>query len=327
MIQRFAGQLPTWARPGHPVLRYELGKIQRPPARVRYVRALMVVLLGLLLVAGGYIAATSFLTQPAGQSLTESLNAIVFWPLLIVQIIAGFAALALTANAVSDEMRRQNWDNLRATTAGAELAMRARWASVFYRIRGLLAVILLIRLVLIGGILYDLTAFQGRYLDLLINGLTPEIPLAVAVLLLSLFMTATLLLPITAVGFDAAVGLLLSTLVRQRTYNMLLQLLLLLLRIGVVIGLVVTVTRYTEGQLPLTSDPNDWLSAWGLMGAYGAFGDWGLAFLNLSFYGEIWATVRYGVLLGLGLLIFAMVQAVITDQILALAVRRAEKSG
>lgn len=322
MITRLSGQLPVWARPGHPVLRYELGKIQRPPLRVRLLRAFLIVLLGFILAGGGYFVATNFLTQPAGQSLTESANAIVYWPMLVVQVLAGFSALALTAGTVSEEIRRQNWDNLRATTAGAELTLRARWASVFYRIRGLLIIVIGVRVVLIAGILYDLTAFQGRYLDLLINGIQPDIPLAVGVLLLSLFMTATLLLPVTALGFDAAVGLLLSTLIKQRTYSTLIQLLLLVLRAGIVGALLIGVTQYTTGELQTA----DW-TAWLLMGGLGALGDWGLAFLNLSFFGEIWATVPFGILLGLALLLFSMVQAVITDQILVLAVRRAERSG
>src|SRR5215207_5456615 len=186
MIQRLSGQLPTWARSSHPVLRYELGKVQRPSRRVRLLRAFSVVMLGLLLVVGGYLAATGLLARPAGQSLTEIANAILFWPLLVIQVILRIGALMLTSSAVSDEVRRQNWDNLRATTAGAELALRARWAVVFYRLRGLLGLVLALRVVLIFGILYDLTAFQGRYLDLLINGIVPEVPLVAGVLLLSL---------------------------------------------------------------------------------------------------------------------------------------------
>jgi hypothetical protein len=131
MIQRLSGQLPTWARPSHPVLRYELGKVQRASRRVRLLRAFGVVMLGLLLVVGGYLAATGLLARPAGQSLTEIANAILFWPLLVIQVILRIGALMFTSNAVSDEVRRQNWDNLRATTAGAELALRARWAVVF----------------------------------------------------------------------------------------------------------------------------------------------------------------------------------------------------
>jgi hypothetical protein len=182
--------------------------------------------------------------------------------------------------------------------------------------------VLVLRLLLIIGILYDLTAFQGRYLDLLINGIVPDVPLAVGVLLLSLLMTAALLLPITGVGFDAALGLLLSTYIRQRTYSALVQVLVIILRIGLVAALTYAVTQFVNGDLQV-SDP----AAWALVGGFGALGDWGLRFLDLGFYGEIWATVPYGILLGLGLLAFSMLQAIVTDQILVWAVRRAERKG
>jgi hypothetical protein len=322
MIRRLSAQLPIWARTTHPVLRYELGKVRPPSQRARFGRALVVVLVALLLGGGGYLIATGLLTHPAGTSLTETVNAIVFWPLLVIQFIARIAALTLTSNAVSDEVRRQNWDNLRATSLGAELALRARWASVFYRLRGILGIILLLRVILIFGILYDLTAFQGRYLDLLINGILPEVPLVAGVLLLSLLMTASLLLPITGVGFDAALGLLLSTLIRQRTYSALVQLLFILVRFAIVAGLLLAVARFMNGEMQLPDS-----TAWLLVAGFAALGDWGLAFLNLGVYGEIWATVPYGILLGLALLVFAMLQAIVTDQILVFAVRRAERKG
>src|SRR5215212_9354967 len=101
MIHRLSGQLPTWARPSHPVLRYELGKMQRPSRRVRLLRAFGVVMLGIILVAGGYLAATGLLARPAGQSLTEIANAVVFWPLLVLQVLLRIASLTLTSNAVS----------------------------------------------------------------------------------------------------------------------------------------------------------------------------------------------------------------------------------
>ena len=49
-------------------------------------------------------------------------------------MILSIAALTSTSSFVSDEMRRQNWDSLRATEHGAEMSMRARWVAVFYRL-------------------------------------------------------------------------------------------------------------------------------------------------------------------------------------------------
>jgi hypothetical protein len=322
MIRRLTTQLPPWARTSHPVLRYELGK-QRQTTRTRRILNALVIVVGLaVLYGGGYLLATNFGQQAAGQNLTEEVANIVFWPTLILQVFLRIGALTLTAGAVSEEKRRQTWDNLRATQSGAELALRTRWAAVFYRLRLPLTIVTLVRIILIAGILYDLTAFQGRYLDLIINGVIPETPLFLAAILLALLMTASLLLPLTGLGFDAALGLLISTGAQQRTYSAILQILVVLIRVALVIGLVYAADQFRLGLLPV----QDGLSLV-LMLAFAAIGDWGLAFLHLGFYGEIWATVPYGIFLGLGLLIFSMIQAALTDWILALAIRRAERKG
>ncbi len=324
MIQRFTAQLPTWARSDHPVLRHELNRLpQRLTRRTRYLRGFGVVILALVLILGGYLAATGLLQHAPGQNLTESAIAIVFWPTLVIQVLMRITALTMTTNTVTDEVRRQTWDNLRATESGAALALRARWASVFYRLRPVLTIVVLVRIVLIAGILYDLTAFQGRYLDLLVNGPEPASPPAVAALLLAFLMTASLLLPVTGLGFDAAVGLLFSTLIQQRTYSGLLQILLIIIRIGIIVLLTIGATQFINGELPETQG---W-TAWLLIAGFAALGDWGLAFLNLGFYGEIWATIPYGIFLGLALLIYAIIESGLTDWILALAIRQAERKG
>ncbi|MBZ0292712.1 MAG: hypothetical protein K8L99_09150 [Anaerolineae bacterium] len=322
MLQRLRIQLPNWAQREHPILRYELNKSVRLTRRAQYVRALWIVLLTLALLVGGYLIATNLLTQSAGQNLTEALLAVVYWPLLAVQVAVQVVAVLMTANVVSEEKRRQTWDNLRATEGGAELVMRTRWAAVFYRLRLPLIVIAVVRALLILGILYDLTAFQGRYLDLLINGIVPDVALPVAAVLLAFFMTSSLLLPLTGVGFDSALGLLIASIFQHRTYAVLAQILLVGARVLLVGLLVFLATQFVNGDLETTD-----LAAWTLMGAFGAAGDWGLAFLNLGFYGEVWATIPFGIFMGLALLAFSMLQAMVTDWLLALAIRRAEGSG
>lgn len=323
MIRRLAMQLPVWARPAHPILRYGL-KPQPLSRRARYARALSVILLLLVMGGVGYILllATNFPKPPPGQNLTETLLDFVFWPALILQIFTRLAVQTLTVNTVSDEKRRQTWDSLRATEHGAELTLRTRWASVFYRMRGLLGLILLVRLVLIFGILFDLTAFRGGYLDRLVNGIVPDIPLLVGALLLAFMMTASLLLPLTGIGFDAAVGLLISTRFHQRTYAVLTQVVIAVVRIALVAGLIYGMSQFTAHDANLPDGV-----AWLLMAAFAAMGDWGLVFLQLGFFGDVWANVPYGIFISLGLLVFAMLQAGLTDGILALAIRRAERSG
>lgn len=322
MFQRLSVQLPPWARREHPVLRYGLGSARPSPRRRRYVRAFLYVMAAITLLLVGHLIATGGLRHASGQNLTESLMAVLFWPSLVVQTAIRLGVLALTVSTVSEHIRRQNWDNLRATENGVELTLRARWAGVFYQLRGLIGVLLLVRVILILGILYDLTAFRGGYLDRLLNGVTPEISVLVSVPLLAFLMTASLLLPLTGVGFDAAVGLLVSVAVRQRIYTALLQVILSLARVALVAGLAYAMTRLFNGQLALHE-----VLAWMLALAFGGMGDWGLAMLHLGFYGELWATIPYGIFLGAALLIFALVQAMLTDAILGYAIRHAERSG
>jgi hypothetical protein len=322
LLQRFTGQLPEWARRGHPVLRYELGRTRFISRRAAYTRIASIAILGVLLFRGGYALATNFFTNPPGQNLTESMIEILFWPTLVIQLLLQIAALALTVNLVTDQKRRQTWDNLRATEGGAALALRARWALVFYRLRGALAFVLLIRLVLIIGILFDLTAFQGRYIDLLINGVTPEVPPVVAALLLAFLMTAALLLPFTSLGLAASIGLMVSVTIQQRVYSVMTQVIAIALLIAMVVALAIGATQFVRGDLPLGDS-----TAWLLMASFGGFADWGLKYLHLGFYSEIWATIPYAIFLGIGLLILALAQSALAEWILALAIRRAERSG
>jgi hypothetical protein len=322
MLQRLAIQLPEWARTDHPLMRYELGRAARVPRRKQYLRIAGFTALVLVLYWGGYVVATNFFQNPAGQNLTESLIAVVFWPTLVIQVLMQVASLALTVNTVSEQKRRQAWDNLRATEGGAALTFRTRWATVFYRLRPMLAIVMAVRLLLIGGILIDLTAFQGRYIDLLINGIVPDIAPVVAALLLAFMMTASLLLPLTSVGLDAAIGLLVSVTVQQRMYSVMTQVIVIAIRLALVVGLTLGATQFIRGDLALSDG-----AAWGLMGAFSAFGDWGLSFLHLGFYSEIWATIPFAIFMGIGLLIFSMAESALTEWVLNIAIRRAERNG
>ncbi len=218
---RVIGDLPDWARRDHPALRQELGTPPSLSRRFRYGRALLIVLSGGVLLLAGYLVASNLLHDPVGTTLSESVSAVVYFPLLLVQVVVSVTALASTSSVVSAAIRRQSWDNLRVTELGTTQALRARWIAIFYRLRGLIGVIIGVRLVLIALLLFDLTDYQGRALDLLISGITPELPLALAILLIALTLTAALLIPLTALGFDAAVGLLIAASVRERTMRLL----------------------------------------------------------------------------------------------------------
>ncbi|MCB9453359.1 MAG: hypothetical protein H6672_18155 [Anaerolineaceae bacterium] len=323
-IQWLTGPLPEWIRADSPFVRYELAALHRSAHRNRR-RLQMVGIVGVIILSfwAGYIVATGFFQHEPGYNLTESLRAILFWPVLLAQVVAQISVLLLTVSMVSEQQHRQAWDDLRGTANGVRMSMRARWAVVlFYRLRWPLLVIYAARVLMILGLLYDLTAFQGHYLDLLLNGVMPTVTPVVAVLLLVLLMAAALLLPLTSLGLDAAVGLLLATRVQQRTYSTLAQIIMVLFRLALVALIVWGATQFVAGRVQIDAG-----QGWLLLAAFGAMGDWSLSFLHLSFMGSLWLVVPYSLLLGAAFLLFALAQAALIDVVFAFAVRRAERAG
>ncbi|PJF24940.1 MAG: hypothetical protein CUN53_15295 [Phototrophicales bacterium] len=134
-------------------------------------------------------------------------------------------------------------------------------------------------------------------------------------------MTAVVLLPLTSIGFDAAFGLLIAATFPGRTLNTLAQALYILVRLGLIIGLGVLARTYMEGRLVGVGDGG----GWAVVAINGAVGDWGLSFLYLGRYGEIWATIPYGVFMGLALMLFSLIQAALADGVLILAVRQGQR--
>jgi hypothetical protein len=323
MIQR---QLPAWARSDNPVLRHILGANGPIDRRTLYIRAAFAALVLGAMVAAGVLVATDFLQEDLFDRPTSlMLFEVIFWPVFVLQIALRLLAVALNIGVVGEEKRRQTWDHMRTTTGGAALAIRARWSAVvFYRLRPALILLTLARLILIAGILYDVTAFSGDYLRYLTGASDPHVADAVGIILLALTMTASLLLPLTGLGFDAALGLLISTFVQERIYTALAQITLAMVRVGAVVLLVLAVTQFrTDGTIEGSSD----LVMWLVIAGFAAIGDWGLSLLHLGFYGrDVWATVPYGIYIGAALMTFVLLQTVGTDLMLAWAVRRAERS-
>jgi uncharacterized membrane protein (DUF485 family) len=318
MIRRLTTQLPDWARPDHPVIRYVLGT----QMSISWRGWLTQLFAAALALAGAYIFAR-FTPEGLGEgaSLSEQFMTAIYWPTVLLQVALSVSALVYTTSAISGERRRQNWDNLRATHSGAGLTLRAQWsAAVFYRLSGLLTAIYLVRLAAVALLVYDLTAFRGEYLNYLIGAVTPDVPIGVGIILLALLMTASFILPLTGLGLDAAVGLLISTFVNGRVFVAMAQILFGLARFALAAGLI--------GLMVWTGDPFNGASALGRGAAalgMGSFGDWGLRYLHLGYSGEIWAAVPYSLLLGAALLVISFVQAALTDLLLAWAVRRAER--
>lgn len=322
MFKHIFGELPDWAKRGNPLLRYELSRFDPELNRKeRIFRVVTWVLLLAFLILAGYLYATNGLRSPFTKPYTFDIWRMLFFPVLIVQLIARVTGLSLGMNSVRNERRRQTWDNLRATERGAEIGLRSRWVSVLYRLRRLIFAVMSGRLILIGAILYELTSMQGGYLDILIAKSEPSISLELGVILLSSFMTALIVMPITAIGVDIALGLFISTVIKNRAFAGLAQVLVLTFRVVSTVALFWLTWGFMNDSISLNGT-----QALGAIGAFSVLGDWGLLLSQLSQTGQLWASVPNSIFLGFGLLLMSLLQVAIASGLLSLSVYFAERN-
>jgi hypothetical protein len=318
MLKFLISQLPDWARPNHPILQYELAPLKQVESRKT--RFLKILILALILGLGGYLYATTIYVSPTQNNITDLAWRTLYFPTLLIQVITSILALSLGISSVGQERHNRTWDNLRATEIGAELTLRTRWIAILYRLRAPIIAILLVRVVLLIGLLYDITAFGGLYPEMLTQNLTPIVADArIGLVVLVFIMTATMLLPITMIASSAGIGLLISVGIKNRTYSATLQAILILIQLLVTIGLLIALSQFLLGQLDLTGS-----ALFTLFMGYSSFGDWGLLFLQLGSVGEIWAIVPYGIFIGIGLVVLMLIQSAVTDGMLWLAVKLSE---
>ncbi len=314
MLRRL--NLPEWVLPEYPGMRYVMGGTRRRTSRQRWI---LQIVLGIILFAV-YITVTLLITPSQMLSVSEQVLSALHLPAILGQTVLGAGVMVAMIGTINSEKRRQSWDDLRATTGGVRLALRAQWsAAIFYRTGGLLLLLYIVRLVMIALILYDLTGFTGDYLDFLSGGIVPALPPAAAIVLLALTMTAAFILPLSALGLDAAIGLFVATFVRHAVWVAVAQVLAALLRVMLPLGLfALWYSLYGSG----TGEPWQlWFTSLG----FGGFADWGMRTLHLGSTGDLWGKIDYGIYLGAGLLALAFAQAALTEGLLQLAVRRAER--
>jgi hypothetical protein len=318
MLRLLTSQLPEWARPNHPILQYELAHLKQ--VRSRQKRFFQLLMLALILGLGGYLYATYLYVSPTQGNITDLAWRTLYFPTLLVQIVTSILALSLGINSVGQERSNHTWDNLRATEIGAELTLRTHWIAILYRLRAPIIAILLVRVTLIIGLLYDITAYGGLYPEMLTKNLTPLVADArIGLVVLAFIMTASILLPITMIGFSASVGILISVGIKDRTYSATLQAIFTFVQLLIIIGLLIATSQFLMGQLTLSDS-----ALLALFMGYSSFGDWGLLFLQLGSVGEIWAIVPYGLFIGVGLVVLMLVQSAVTDSMLWLAVKLSE---
>jgi hypothetical protein len=340
MMQRFYAQLPDFARPDNPVMRYVM--FQRAKTTTRRSQLVRIVLTSLVLIFTvliGYLFATNF-----GKTALDNANPldqvflVLYAPLVFIQLIVSLIALGSTSSIIASEVQHGTWDTLKVTTNGAALTFKSRWAAVFYRVRFYLFILVIARLIFIGIVLSNLTAFQGRYLDLLLSGTTPlglpgtseTVTLVAGILIMAMMMTAALLAPFTTVALNAGIGMLVGTFSGGRLLGTLGQGMLLIGQI-LIMGLAlqvgaVALSLATPGAWPSAILANSPVLQW-LAALFGiSAGDMGLSTLNLDRVLRIWADRDYGVLVGVAFLGYTLLQAALANALVNWAARRAAKA-
>lgn len=321
-LRIWLGPLPDWTQPNHPIVRYELQRAaENLNARQRLLRAFGLACLIALAIVFALLVVSAGLTQPAGANIPDTLWRVLFAPVFAVQLGALVLSFALASSLVDEERRRQTWDPLRATEQGATLALRARWLGVMFRLRLLLGLILTARLIFVVGLLWQLTAHRGAYLDALLAAVVPETNLVIGIILLAAALTAAVLLPFIHVGMAAALGLIVAAWIRARGLSGAAQAIFAVLILTLATVLLLLMSGFLSGALPM-----DRALTWLLHLLYTVLGDWGLLSLHLAESGLIWALIPYSILSGVIALAIALLEAAAIDRLLRAAGKRAEAS-
>ena len=304
--------LPGWARRNSALLRHQLANTSGR--------------LGALLQTTGWLLAISLVALhiEAHNPIDANIGARIWrgsqLPLLALQMGTGVVAFVLGGATASRQRSRKTWDSLRATEAGVALALRMRWLGILLRLRAPITAILLLRLLYCLGMWVDLSAFGGHHGSMLAQQALP--PLAnswLALPLIAATMAALFLLPLCAIGLGAALGILLSVLIRERVFATLAQVLIVSAQL---LWVVAGSLQIHIGWLQLRGETQ---FAWQLL--YGALGDWGLSLAQLSNLGELWSSVPHGAAVGPALLFLALAHGSAADGLLWLAAQLGQRRG
>ena len=313
--------LPKWAQPDHPLLQYEFSHIRGHGGRRRFYLQLMFLS---LLIGGSALFYAATALRPAGAANPTGIFwRSIYYPMLAMQVITMALSLTLGAAAVGGERSRKTWDHLRVTEFGAGVALRARWAGILYRLRAPILLILVLRLLLVGGVVYDLTAFGGLYPQMLGARATPPLPAwRLDLLLVALAVTVTIALPLAAIANAAALGILVSVAVKERVYAAVIQMLAVVAQLVISLAGALVIAQTIARDAP---GAGDW--SYALFFGYSALGDWGLLLAQLGSMGEIWHRVPHGATIILGLMLVLASLGAAADAMMWLAGRLAESRG
>jgi hypothetical protein len=250
---------------------------------------------------------------------------ILTFAIILGQFLISISAFGMSMSVIHQERRNETWDLVRVTAGGTRQAVRAAWLSIlFYRLSGWFGVLVYApRLFMLGILLFDLLSYRGEYLSYIIGGATPDIPLSLGIILVALTITASFLLPLSAVGVEIAVGLLFSTLFRSRFVSGLLQIGLTMIRAVTAMMGATTMGLLIFGSNTYITEPNglEWI---GLSLAV-ATGDWGFTLLSAPTLDNVWRTIPYMAYFGVALTAMIVLHLLITEGLLTWAGRRAQR--
>lgn len=321
ITQAIYAQFPAWAQPDNIVQHYARGRQNRP------LRRSLLALLSALIVLG--LLAISLITydpgHPLGQSgaRTWTIYAVLYFPMLVMQAL--ILALALL-NASATTTNGPQWEALKITSHGAEFIVRARWAATLYQLRVSLLLLIVPRLIFAGLMLVDVTRDGGYHLDLYLYGITPAVPLEIAVISLAALMTAALLQFPVLLALNAALGLLISTVFSNRVAVITARLTVLIVEVALaVLALQLGWDTLEHNPLPPAPVEISPSNQWAGLVLLGTVGDQSLRFMNLDTSLQTWADVDYGVWLGGILLLIVIVEIITIKGLLILATRRAAR--
>ena len=316
MTRLFSWLLPQWG--ANPLLDYTAAHRRGEPTGRAFIIQLLLILAVLAATALLYASLAGLMARR--PNITLLIWQSLYFPVLTLQTLTAIAAILQGAHALSALRHGKTWDHLRVTESGAGLALRAAWLSILHRLRAPIAAILLARLALGLGMLFDLSAFSGGYLGMLgAQAMTPSLDWRLNLLSAALSLAAAAMLPITMIALCAALGILLSLVSRS-------GLVVTLCQMALVIGLVVfvcvsslAVAQLLRAQLTLPAG-----LGMPLFLAYSGLGDWGFALVQLGSLGALWQALPMGLLAGPALAAMALGQALAADGLMRLAERLAE---
>ena len=332
-LQALCMLLPAWARPTNPVLQYIIRRERR-----RQKTAVRAIGFLLALATVGATFTISYFLYARGQLVGLSTNGesglytVVYLPLLLLQfsvVMSGSSlvmSLGLTSPMTPLNRQRETWEIVKVTPYGAELAVRSRWAGVYYYVAWMLGGLMLLRAVLIGQMLADLLHSESYHFAAYTTGITPGVPGWGCALVLAVFVLGALFQPCVMVGLNAAFTLFLSASIRSK---FLLRGVLGMVSLVQMAGFLAAITA---GMLVMAIDPTlpqTYLSPrteWFTWLVFALAGDQSLRFLNLRSFTQTWVRLDYGIGLGVMIPLAVLLEALLARWLVKLAARQAMRA-